>query len=269
MKIAFICVNYNNFEYTKLFIESLERQIGFGKIYSPSCYVVDNSDIVEDSISCLQIVSQNKWCKYLRPEKNDGYFGGLNYALLNLPVGEFFAVVICNNDLIFSSDFCLELLRLNFDKNVFVLCPDVITKDGYHQNPHLLNPMSYLKKFVLGMYFYNFSISIVLSAVLKFFRPVKKPKIVPLIQCEIYMGIGACYVLTGSFFINNSQLNYPHFLYGEEAYLSKQVHDKKGILVFCPNLKVTHAESAALSRLPKRETYEFARSGFKQYRKYL
>ena len=83
------------------------------------------------------------------------------------------------------------------------------------------------------------------------------------------MGIGACYILTRAFLERFKELHYPYFLYGEEAYFSNQIHTAGGILWFDPVLRVHHAESATLSKIPKRTAYEFARSGYPSYRKML
>lgn len=80
------------------------------------------------------------------------------------------------------------------------------------------------------------------------------------------MGIGACYVLLPAFLKKYKSLVFPHFLYGEEAYLSRQVHERGGLLFYDPDLVVLHKESATLSKLPKRTTYEFGRDGYWHYR---
>jgi GT2 family glycosyltransferase len=86
---------------------------------------------------------------------------------------------------------------------------------------------------------------------------------------ELHMGIGACYILTQNFLRNFTQLNSPTFLYGEEAFFSEQIHSKNGILYFDSSLVVLHAESATLSQIPKRKSYEFAREGYPLYRKLM
>lgn len=83
------------------------------------------------------------------------------------------------------------------------------------------------------------------------------------------MGIGACYILSPEFLKIFNQLDYPHFLYGEEAYFSNQIHSSGGILWFDPDLVVHHAESATLSKVPKRTAYEFSKSGYPSYRRML
>jgi GT2 family glycosyltransferase len=83
------------------------------------------------------------------------------------------------------------------------------------------------------------------------------------------MGVGACYVLTPEFFRQFKTLRYFFFLYGEEAYIADQIHSAGGLLLFDPDLRVDHAESAALSKVPNRTAYEYARKGYPDYRRLL
>lgn len=83
------------------------------------------------------------------------------------------------------------------------------------------------------------------------------------------MGVGACYILTTEFFKKFKKLDYPHFLYAEEAYLTNQIHTAGGIHWFDPDLRVHHAESASLSKIPKRTAYEFGKSSYWGCRHFL
>ena len=151
----------------------------------------------------------------------------------------------------------------------FSVCPDVVTFDGLHQNPHVLQRIGWLRRFQFDLYFSNYYVARLMSLILGIVRPVKVSPPQPVVGCEIHMGIGAIYVLTPEFLKRFNKLNFPHFLYGEEAYFSDQIHAVGGILWFDPDLRVSHAESATLSKVPKRTAYEFARSGYASYRKML
>lgn len=268
-KIAFICVNYNNSSYTKKFCDSLAQQSGMDSQFSIDCIIVDNSTDDKDSSALYGFVEKYPWIRYLRTTKNLGYFGGLNYGLQNTPLDIYSYVVIGNNDLSFEPAFCQELCRSNYDPNVCAICPDVITKDGVHQNPHLMKKMGWWPRFQLDIYFLHYYFAYILLLILRVIRPVKSSPLQPPSRCEIHMGIGACYVLTKAFLEQFKELRYPHFLYGEEAYFSDQIHSAGGVLWFDPVLRVHHAESATLSKMPRRATYEFARVGYPGYRKLL
>lgn len=267
--IRFICVNFNNWEYTKEFCESLSCQRGLGVDFLVRCSIVDNSSDKQDSENIRFFSKQYNWIDYIVAPGNLGYFGGLNYGLERVESAEGDYLVICNNDLIVDSDFCYMLRGRNYAENVFAVCPDVITLDGFHQNPHSLSKIGWIRRFQFDLYFSHYYVARLMSIILRVIRPVKASPPQPVVGCEIHMGIGAIYVLTSEFLKRFRKLNFPHFLYGEEAYFSDQIHAAGGVLWFDPDLRVSHAESATLSKVPKRTAYEFARSGYPSYRKML
>jgi len=268
-KISFICVNYHNFEYTKKFCQSLSAQNSLEVDFKISCMVVDNSSDIEDSSRLLAFCRDYAWVKYIKAVSNLGYFGGLNLGLASVRDDVCDYVVICNNDLEFDMNFCSHLCLNEYSKNIFAVCPDVVTADGIHQNPHSLRKISFLRRIQFDLYFSHYYLAQLMSKVLGLIRPVKSSPVQPSTGCETHLGIGAIYVLTPEFLKKFKKLNFPHFLYGEEAYFSEQIHSAGGILWFDPDLLVRHAESASLSKVPKRTAYEFARSGYPSYRKLL
>ena len=264
--ISFICVNFKNHNVTESFIKSLEEQSHIGDKFSIQCIVVDNSDL-QDEYEYLKKIKCNELDLLIcNPKKNLGYFHGLNFGLKNA-LGRI--IVICNNDLEFDRNFCFNLINKTFDNNVFAIAPNITTKDGYSQNPHVLIPIGWMRRLQMDIYYTNYYIARLLTIILATIRPSRR--VLPVLETgrEIHMGIGACYILTEKFFKNFKQLIYPHFLYGEEAYFSKQIHDAGGVLWYEPSLRVTHAESLSTIKLPKRKTYEFAKSGYSEYRNYL
>jgi GT2 family glycosyltransferase len=268
-KIAFICVDYNGWKYTSSLCKSLEQQFKHGIDFSITCIVVDNSMDNENSNILSDLLTEYKWAIYKKSPRNAGYFGGINIGLAELDLTEWDFVVVCNNDLDFDSEFCINLIKVKYADNIYAICPDVLTVDGIHQNPHVLKPVSMLYKFKLDLYYSHYIIARVLTAMLQIVRPVKASPIQPHRGCEIHMGIGACYILTKEFLRKFSTLHFPHFLYGEEAFFAEQIHTSNGILWFDPTLLVHHAESASLSKIPKKITYEYARSGYSSYRNLL
>ena len=267
--IDFICVNFNNSSYTKKLIGSLKEQVNRDDIFSIRCIVIDNSTDEEDVRSLKKYCSTLDWVNYIRSANNVGYFGGLNLGIENIKLENSKFVILCNNDLEFESYFCETLLNSKYANNVFAICTDIITKEGIHQNPHHLKKISYVKRLQFDAYFSHYFIGVALQSIKHFMKNMTnkvQKDIKPLHSCEINQGVGACYILLPSFFEHIDKLYFPWFLYGEEACFSWQVHDKKGILWFDPELKITHDESATLSTLPKRITYEFARTSYWGYR---
>jgi GT2 family glycosyltransferase len=164
---------------------------------------------------------------------------------------------------------------LNFDlktypDDVFVVCPDVITIEGVHQNPHVLKPRTTMQRLKLDLYFSHYYVACILLYFKRLLSPLfKKTNTIYYSKAGyLHMGIGACYILLPVFLSKFKHLDFPHFLYGEEAYLSLQVRNAGGALFYDPSLRVQHKESATLSKLPKIKTYHLGRDGYWSYRKF-
>lgn len=271
VRFSFVCVNYEGCEHTKTMVLSLLNQTDIGHKFEINIVVVDNSPILDEEIHDYCKLHEN--VKYLRSDRNEGYFAALNMGIESLAQEKNKYVIVCNNDLEFARDFCCKLLQVENHDNVQVICPDVVTFDGIHQNPHHVAGLSRLKIFLFDCYFSNYFFAKALLQIKQIsskFNLGRKPEPVKYpLNYEINQGVGACYILTAEFFRQHQELFFPSFLYCEEATLSWQVRKSGGKLVYNSSLKVDHAESASLSKLPSRKTYEFGRDSYWIIRQYL
>jgi GT2 family glycosyltransferase len=267
--IRFLCVSFNNAGDSKKLVRSLDFQQRHGSDFSVDCVIVDNSTKKEEAADCETLSRTYAWVTYLRAPTNLGYFGGLNYGMENTGSTQVTYTVICNNDLEFHDDFCRILTAKTYDQNIFAVCADVVTADGVHQNPHILNRINWRRRCQFDLYFSHYYVSRTMLRILQIARPVKRSPRQPSQGCEVHMGVGACYVLTAEFLQRFKRLHYPFFLYGEEAYIADQIHSAGGVLWFDPDLRVRHAESATLSKVPSRTAYEYARAGYPDYRRLM
>ena len=265
-KISVVVVNYKNSEFTENLCKSLSAQKGVGIDFKTECVIVDNSCCEDEFIRLSGIAFGNIKIKLVRSNANLGYFGGLNEGL-DAANGNF--IILGNNDLYFNIDFCQNLLATSYQKNVFAVAPNVINLDGDFQNPHLRVPMSFLQKIKLDFYFSNFYVAKILKLVKEIFFSRRNAKQKNIDSGPIHLGIGACYILLPQFLARFKKLSYPHFLYGEEAYFSKQIHDAGGVLWFDSALVVKHHESATTSEMPRIMMYNYARDGYSDYRNFL
>lgn len=263
---TFVGVVYNNYQDTFDFCRSLaEMVLGESRLI---CILVDNSDRrdIQEEVDSLAV--EFSFVKILRPSQNLGYFGAFNYFFDSELFNSKDIVLLCNNDLVFDSEFCKNFLCARYPEDVFVVCPDVITVDGVYQNPHVLTPWGRIARLKLDLYFTHFYMACLLKGGQRCLHRLGfgKKRVESSAPGYLHLGIGACYVLLPDFLNKFSRLDFPHFLYGEEAYLTKQVHSVGGKLYYDPSLKVLHKESATLSKLPSRTTYEFGREGYWHYR---
>jgi GT2 family glycosyltransferase len=261
--VAFVVVNFNNSSHTWTLCDSLALQQGLGTVFAIDCLIVDNSTDHEEMLECAELGHAYAWLRYIRSESNLGYFGGLNRGLAERPQDAASFVVVGNNDLEFSPSFCKRLIETEVDDKVLALCPDVVTRDGLHQNPHLARRISWYRRLQFDVLFSTYYVARMGQPFRRFLSDSRRPaRRVAAPRQDIHMGIGACYVLTRSFFSNFDRLDYPLFLFGEEAFLSAQIHSVGGRLSYEPGLQVMHSERASIDTLTRRAKYELARQAY-------
>jgi GT2 family glycosyltransferase len=265
-KIAFICVNYNDSAITCKYITNI---LMLKSNFTIKIIIVDNNSNNEDKLRLSDFIIKLNLDNVivLNSEINLGYFKGLNHGLLfaqeKYNINYF---IIGNNDLNFDPNFLIELENSTFDSDVLVIAPDVYTKEGIHENPHILHKVSYFRKIMYKIYFTNYIIAYILSLI---YKPKRRHKTYTTEPQNIYMGIGALYILTPFFFNFFTKLWDDVFLYGEEALLMGQLRSVNGKTLYLPNLKCLHYGSITTSKLKTRSKYKMEQNSYRIYSKYF
>ena len=83
-------------------------------------------------------------------------------------------------------------------------------------------------------------------------------------QC-IYIGFGACYILTQAFISEVMFLDEQSFLMGEEVFLAHQIRIARGKLFYDPSLAIRHIDSATFKLYPNRLGYDCQKAAFEKY----
>jgi GT2 family glycosyltransferase len=269
-KFYFITVNYNNHKITIDFIKnvlSLSAPVSSEK----QIIVVDNASSVDD------VKSLDSYCKSLedvvliKSDSNLGYFKGLNRGLDFIKNKDKAFFIICNNDIIFDSSFLINLNELLFEDEVFIISPNIITKDGKQQNPLVVNEVDKLQKIKARIFFINYYLALFLRFSYSLVKPIlesKPRKTNDYPQMKIKRGIGACYVLTPNFIKFFNRLDDRVFMWGEEALLSHQIETVGGVTLYVPSLLVHHLESATVSAMPTKQRYNITKRSYKIYKHY-
>lgn len=266
MKIAFICVNYNNASISISYIENVQKVKSNNSV---KIIIVDNSS-EEDDYEILNTYIENlqdDTVSLIRSKQNLGYFNGLNIGIkqaLNEGFNEY--QIVGNNDIEFFSNFLEVLSKITLKENDMILSPDVITSEGIHENPHVVEKISFFRWLKHEIYFSNYYIAWLITL---FYSAERKPKLFDPQRKYIHMGIGALYVLTPNFFLKFSELWDKVFLYGEEAILSGQILSVDGKILYEPSLRCYHNESATTSKLTSKSKYNITRKSYKIYKRYL
>ncbi len=272
MKTGFVFTNYNNSHYTRQVVDSISLN---GNWNDCKVVIVDNKSEPIDIQLLKQIIEDYPSVKLILNEDNIGYFKGLNvgikYLRDNFP--ELDVIVIGNNDLVFPADFIdkLKINKANLDKYA-VISPDLITLDGVHQNPHVIEKISKIREFIYDIYYTNYYFSLTISYMAKLTKRFTDRKRKDEKQSEIaqtiYMGYGACYILTAMFFKNFDLLWAPTFLMGEEFFLSKQLEEKNLKIYYEPAIAVNHHDHATVNKIPGKKFWKISSDSHKIYRRH-
>lgn len=265
-RICVIMVNYNN---SQLSIDCYKSIVSQKDVVELSIIVVDNNSKVEEKNILKEFQSEHKDFEVLYLDTNIGYFPGMakgqEYAYSK---GEYDFMIIANNDLIYDSNFFRTLANININIDIMVISPDIVTPEGIHQNPHFINRISTIRRIFYRLYYSNWYISLIFNYLLKLFNSKRSLKNKPGYDKEqyIYLGFGACFILTKSFMKSVGIVDNRSFLMGEEALLRQQVETAKGKILYIPKLKVKHLDSATFKKMPSRFAYDNHRKSYKLYK---
>jgi GT2 family glycosyltransferase len=271
MKIGFVFTNYNNSQYTRDVIYSLSLNEYFNNCF---LVIVDNKSDFLDINKLNEIEQIYPSVKVIYNNENIGYFKGLNIGIeyLRSKYSELNCIVVGNNDLFFPQNFIDRIyLKNELFKKYPVISPDLVTLDGIHQNPHVINRISWFRNLIYDLYYTNYYLSILIGFLAKITKKItdrNDEKHFEIAQ-TIHQGYGACYILGPIFFQKFKSLWAPTFLMGEEFFLSKQL-EKEGMHVYYePSIKVDHHDHATMGKLPNKKLWKISRDSHLVYKKYL
>jgi GT2 family glycosyltransferase len=270
MKIGYVCTNYNNSADTREAVCSLLK-VG-GDEYR--IVVVDNSSDSKNVETLKTVASEFQHVELILNKENVGYFKGLNIGIRHLRWSQpdIHMMVVGNNDLVFPADFAVSIRRnLSTLEKYAVVSPDIVTLDGVHQNPHVINKIGKFREFIYNLYYANYYLGIAIRQLAKLTRGFtdRPDETQHEVAQEIYQGYGACYVLGPEFFRHFEELWAPSFLMHEEYFLSKQLSDKGLSVYYEPAIKVLHRCHGAMATITSRKAWEAARNAQKVYREHV
>lgn len=267
----FVAVNYNSADFTKYYIESIQA-IKKTIEEHVEVVIVDNNSNSSDKRKLALLEEEKSNVKIIWSQENLGYFRGLNKGIESIEKDSDSVLIVGNNDLTFEDDFIYKFLKINYNDDILVIAPNIITKDGRQQNPHVVTEVSKIEKIKVAIYYSNYY----LGQALRFFNQMMKKlrnKPIPLKnsygQMRIKRGFGACYVLTPNFFKYYDKLDDRVFMWGEEALLSNQVESVGCATLYDPEIKVIHHESASVKSIQSKKKYYITKESYKIYKKYL
>jgi len=270
MNIGYVCTNFNNSSVTAHAVKTLLSNTR----HNYFVVAVDNKSDPAEIAALSPLVALGPNVEIIRLPENIGYFAGLNVGIRHLRTThpEIEWMIVGNNDLQFPPDFGDRLEQLEPQLRQYaVVSPDIVTGDGEHQNPHVIESISRAREISYDLYYSNYFVGILLQTFAMRFRSISDRRDEQQWQHArtIYQGHGSCYLLGPRFFNQFTELWAPTFLMSEEYFLSKQLSDVGQKVYYEPAIQVLHLWHASLAKLPSRRRWELAREAHREYRKYV
>jgi GT2 family glycosyltransferase len=270
MKLGYICTNYNNSSYTLEAVRSLKANTS----HQYNIVVVDNNSDAESVAFLKEMASVHRDVHLILSDDNVGYFRGLNLGIryLREQYPELQWMIVGNNDLEFPVDFADKLsLLVPMLQTHAVISPDIVTVEGAHQNPHVIESISKLREVFYDLYYANYYAGMAIMKLAKMLPSLSERSDEEQWQVArpIYQGHGSCYVLGPRFLEQFSELWAPTFMMSEEYFLSKQLSDVGQQVYYEPGIQVVHHWHGSLEKLPSRRRWNLAREAHREYRKYV
>jgi GT2 family glycosyltransferase len=267
MKVGFVFTNYNNSLLTVQAINSIETN---KSDCACSIVIIDNcSTDIERDILFNNILSSS--VKVVFNKINIGYFPGLNLGIDELIKNhfDFDLIVIGNNDLVFDRSF-FQSISDNYlkIKEFPVVCPSIVTIDGFYQNPHVYKNISRFREIIWDIYYSNYYFSLLILRIASLFRFFVQRKDFKSFSVNgfIDQGYGACYLLTPKFFLKYTKLWAPSFLMGEEFHLSRQLKSLGDKMFYFSEITVFHHDHATISKVSNRLLWDYSKRAHSIYR---
>lgn len=251
-KIVFVVLHYKVIDITVECIENLLRQ-------NHSNYRILIIDNCSENGSCEKLrdlYGENELIEIIALERNYGFAKGndIGYIVAKHQYKADFIAVINNDLMIEDSEFCNKLDALSFDERIGVIGPDIVNKNGWHQNPSI-NCITSKKQ--LKMAILSTKIKLLLIPLLYNLKPPKKEQAaMTSISSECQRNVplhGSCLIFTRVFIDQVEYAFYPDtFLYGEEEFLFYAVRSMGIETLYLPSLVVKHLEDVSTDSITQK-----------------
>ena len=244
-KIAVVILNYLNYKDTLECVESINKQF-----YKDIEIIIVDNGSKNDSFE--QINNKFNNCKKVHIIKSDKNLGfakgnnlGIDYARLKLNCN---FILLVNNDTVFTDRNLVKILIDEYEENVAIIGPRIVSADGQEQNPSTIGvDKKQLDKEcrILNSKKYKIKSSKVYNYLKRVFMPSKETIMCSdnnFLKSQDLVLHGACMLLTKDYFEFYPKLFPETFLYYEEnilTLLTKKVNLEKK---FINNTWIFHKE---------------------------
>lgn len=219
--------------------------------------VVDNGSNNDSFMELKETYENNPIVVLLRSEENLGFARGNNigFKYAKNYFNPSFIAMINNDTIIDQQDFCKITINKYNTYQFSVLGPDIITKDGIHQNPWIRDGMSYkqLKIFRIKQKFRILLSFIKLDKYVYRIIHNSDSRIIgkqgDILDVPLH---GAALVFSEKYIKTHDGLDDRTFLYFEEEILRSHCKNENLLMMYSSDLQIFHKEDVATKMIAKK-----------------
>lgn len=269
-KIAFLILNFKNFEETEKCVFSIETL----NLKDYFIVIVDNGSKDGSAEKIAALCRQRDNCFFVESPENVGFSCGnnLGYAFIRKNLDVDF-IVVTNNDVLFPQrDFAERLVSIYEEKKFHVLGPDIyIRANREHQSPMMLSlPSKQQLQNELGMYEYyqtypekwvsRRKIQSLKNRLCQSIKPlgwlydfVKGKKRIDYLRAyENCCVQGACIIVSKKYLDAEEKMFSPEpFLFCEELFFFKKCMSKSYVVCYDPRIQIWHEDSSTMKKISR------------------
>lgn len=273
--VGYVCTNYHNSRYTRAAVASLHADAARDDV---RVVVVDNRSGEADREALRALVLEFPNVDVVFHTENAGYFPGLNIGIRRMRerFPEAALMVVGNNDLEFPPGFVATVQRERALLDQWaVVAPDLVAPDGQHQNPHVLHPISPLRRRIWEVYFLHYWAAMAVRLAARWSRrmTVREENAAGgtlwRTAGPVEQGYGACYLIGPAFFRHFTGLYAPTFLMQEEYFLFEQLRTIGQLTWYDPRFVVHHVGHATMGSIPSRRHWDISRDAHRVYKDFF
>lgn len=271
MKVTYVVLHYMALNDTIECVESILENVSQSNQNETEIVIVDNGSVNHSYEELEKKFGDISKVHLLRSDKNLGFAKGnnLGFSFAKKKLHTDFIVLLNNDTIMQQKGFTEKLIQKYEEKKYSVLGPDIVTKDGYHQNPGTKQAwsLSELRMFrikkLIRLFLSYLSLDNIIENIIEKQKDIYSKEVVSG-DVENTILHGACMIFSPIFINFFDGLCDKTFLYMEEDIL-KLYSDFYGFLMmYSSELMIYHKEDVATNMLKtsagKRARFKYMQS---------
>lgn len=256
VKVAFVILHYLAVEDTIECVESITNNVK-SSAHEIDVVIVDNGSPDQSYETLNNRFSHIRNIYLLHNQENIGFAKGNNvgYKYAKYELQSDFIILLNNDTIISQNGFVDVLVNKYIEKKYYVLGPDIIAADGYHQNPgnkqswSLKELTAYRAKKRIRLLLSYLHLDAIASSVIEHTKEIYRSETL-IGDVENTILHGACLIFSPLYVNRFEGLHDETFLYMEEDILKLYADFYGFLMLYSSDLKIFHKEDAATNMIP-------------------